>query len=143
LVAVDHLGVRRFRTSFAVTFPQPRFLLSLALVTAVLLYMSRHAKGLADCVLVSGTAGLLVLLLAPPLRARRIARSAAAEEHSRFEGMFMDAAIGMALTDAEGRWVRANPALTTMLGYREDELMGRPFTEITHPDDRGDGVRHV
>ena len=66
-----------------------------------------------------------LLLHALQLAARRTARSQAADEHQLFQAMFMQAAIGMALTDSDGRWIRANPALNKMLGYREDELAGR------------------
>ncbi|MBS4097843.1 MAG: PAS domain S-box protein [Sulfuricella sp.] len=45
------------------------------------------------------------------------------------------AAIGMALVDLEGRFMRANGALCRILGYREDELLQKTFREITHPDD--------
>ena len=127
----------------AVTFRQPRVLLSFALPAAVLWYMVAHAEGIADYAFVLGAAGLSLLLHALQLAARRNARSQAADEHQLFQAMFMQAAIGMALTDSDGRWIRANPALSKMLGYREDELAGRLFSEFTHPDDRDDNVRRV
>jgi two-component system NtrC family sensor kinase len=126
----------------SVTFQQRSVLLCCVLLAAVLAYMILHAEGIVDYALILGAGGLS-LLVVPQLVARRIARSQPADEHQLFEGMFMDAAIGMALTDADGRWIRANPAVTKMLGYREDELVGRCFAEFTHPDDRGDGVRRV
>ena len=49
---------------------------------------------------------------------------------------FEDAAIGMSITSLDGRWVRVNPALCALVGRREEELIGRPVAEITHPDDR-------
>src|SRR6266536_1744895 len=52
------------------------------------------------------------------------------------EHMFLDARIGMTLLAADGRCLRANPAFCRMLGYREEELLGRPFTELAHPDER-------
>ena len=143
LSAVDHLGVRRLRILIAVSFQQRSVLLCCVLLAAVLAYMISHAEGIVDYALILGAGGFSLLLLVPQLVARRITRSQPADEHQQFEGMFMDAAIGMALTDADGRWIRANPAVTEMLGYREDELVGRCFTEFTHPDDRGDGVRRV
>ena len=47
----------------------------------------------------------------------------------------MNAAFGMTLTDMRGRLVRCNPAFARMLGYAEDELAGRLFSELTHPED--------
>ncbi len=41
----------------------------------------------------------------------------------------------MALVDLDGTWLKANPALYTMLGYNEDELIKKTFQEITHEDD--------
>ena len=39
------------------------------------------------------------------------------------------------LADATGRFLAANSAYCSMLGYQEDELVGRTFRESTHPDD--------
>lgn len=36
-----------------------------------------------------------------------------------------------------GKLIRVNDALCRMLGYMRDELIGRSFFDITHPDDRG------
>ncbi len=39
------------------------------------------------------------------------------------------------VTDSAGRFIRVNPAWTRVLGWREDELVGRLVTEFVHPDD--------
>ena len=57
------------------------------------------------------------------------------ESEERFRGAFESAAHGMALVSPEGRWLRVNPALCTMLGYTEAELLAADFQAITHPDD--------
>lgn len=38
-------------------------------------------------------------------------------------------------TDLEGRWLKVPPTLCELLGYTEEELLGRRFKEVTHPDD--------
>ena len=38
-------------------------------------------------------------------------------------------------TDLEGRWLKVPPTLCELLGYTEEELLGRSFQELTHPDD--------
>jgi diguanylate cyclase (GGDEF)-like protein/PAS domain S-box-containing protein len=57
------------------------------------------------------------------------------DSEATFRSVFENAAVGMTLTDVNGRLVRCNPALARMLGYGVDELAGRRFAEFTHPDD--------
>lgn len=57
-------------------------------------------------------------------------------EDSLFRTLFQKAAMGIAIIDAAGFLVEYNPKLGTMLGYDEQELVSRHFTEFTHPDDR-------
>ncbi|MDB6062371.1 MAG: diguanylate cyclase domain protein [Verrucomicrobiaceae bacterium] len=45
------------------------------------------------------------------------------------------ASIGMALISLEGRWIKVNPALTSILGYTAKELQALSFQDITYPDD--------
>ncbi|MBM7116393.1 ATP-binding protein [Archangium primigenium] len=40
------------------------------------------------------------------------------------------------IADAQGVWLRVNPAWTRTLGWREDELVGRTSAWMEHPDDR-------
>lgn len=40
------------------------------------------------------------------------------------------APIGICVTDAEGRFEMVNPAYCEFYGYREEELLGRPFTMV-------------
>lgn len=54
-----------------------------------------------------------------------------------FRGNFENAAVGMALVDPDGNWLKVNKSLCKMLGYSEQELVKLTFQEITHPDDRG------
>lgn len=38
--------------------------------------------------------------------------------------------------NSQGYFTRVNPAWTTTLGWSAEELMGRPYVEFVHPDDR-------
>jgi PAS domain S-box-containing protein len=59
------------------------------------------------------------------------------QEASRYFDIAFDRApIGMAIFNADGEYVRVNPALCELLGRREQELLGRRDQEFTHPDDR-------
>ncbi|RPJ04560.1 MAG: PAS domain S-box protein, partial [Deltaproteobacteria bacterium] len=57
------------------------------------------------------------------------------ESEDRFRTVFEKSAIGIGLTDLDGRILEANPALMQMLGYTIEELTGKSFLDITHPDD--------
>lgn len=54
----------------------------------------------------------------------------------RFRGLFEEAALGIALLDADGHIVDANSELGTLLGYEPAALQGRSFATLIHPDDR-------
>jgi PAS domain S-box-containing protein len=45
--------------------------------------------------------------------------------------IFQDSAIGVALTDLNGRFMAANPAYRQMVGYSEEELRALTFLDIT------------
>ncbi len=67
---------------------------------------------------------------------RRKAEEALRESEERFRGAFEDAPIGVALVGLDGRRFRVNRALCEMLGYSEEELLGRNYLETVHPEDR-------
>ena len=54
---------------------------------------------------------------------------------ARFQAVFQNAIIGIALVDMQGYLLESNPTLQKMLGYSETELAQRAFTELAHPDD--------
>jgi diguanylate cyclase (GGDEF)-like protein/PAS domain S-box-containing protein len=66
---------------------------------------------------------------------RKRTEEALREAEERFRRSFDDAAIGMALVAPDGRFLRTNRSLCEILGYREEELLGKTFQVLTHPDD--------
>ena len=68
-------------------------------------------------------------------RDRAVALHALAQSERRYRGMFEQAAVGMAEADERDRFIAVNDALCEMLGCSEEELLGRTFMDITHPDD--------
>lgn len=54
---------------------------------------------------------------------------------SRYRTLFNKAAIGIAIVDSGRRIIESNQALEKMLGYSEKEMLGRHFTDFTHPED--------
>jgi len=57
------------------------------------------------------------------------------ESDSRFQAVFENAIIGIALVDMQGYLVESNPTLQKILGYNKTELAQRTFAQFTHPDD--------
>ncbi len=53
----------------------------------------------------------------------------------QFRGAFDAAAIGMALADPEGYWLRVNPALCEIVGLTEADLLRSTIDALIHPDD--------
>lgn len=61
-------------------------------------------------------------------------KAALQQTETRFRLIFEKAGIGIVLSNIQGQFVAANPTFQEMLGYSEGELIGRHFTELTHPD---------
>lgn len=55
--------------------------------------------------------------------------------NGRFREVFEKAPIGLAIVDSTLHITRVNESLCNALGYGVDELVGRKFVDITHPDD--------
>ena len=52
-----------------------------------------------------------------------------------FQYAFKDAAVGMIILDSAGYFMKVNPYLCQLLGYSEDQLRGKHYVDITHPED--------
>ncbi len=74
---------------------------------------------------------------------RKHAEEARRHAQERFELLFEQSPIGMALLTPEGRWVRFNQALLTITGYTSEELLAKSLEEITHPDDLSADLEYV
>ena len=62
------------------------------------------------------------------------------------EGLFrrvFDQAAGMALVAPSGEWLTVNRSLCVALGYPEEELLEKSFSDIAHPDDVGATLVHI
>ncbi len=58
-----------------------------------------------------------------------------AESEARFLATFEQAAVGIAQVAPGGSLLRVNRRFCDIVGYRREELVGRTFLDITHPDD--------
>ncbi len=66
---------------------------------------------------------------------RKRAERALKQSEQRFRSSFRNAAIGMGLVAIDGRWLQVNQALCDIVGYTEEELLGKTYQDITPPDD--------
>src|SRR5882724_3453690 len=67
---------------------------------------------------------------------RRRTEEALRKSEERWRSVFENSAIGVALTDLNGRFLATNPTYQEMLGYTEEEFQTLSFLEITHEDYR-------
>jgi len=67
---------------------------------------------------------------------RKRAEQALRKSEERWRSVFENSAIGVALTDLDGRFLATNHVYQTILGYSEEELGALYFLDITHEDYR-------
>ncbi|MDQ2802726.1 MAG: PAS domain S-box protein, partial [Pseudomonadota bacterium] len=60
-----------------------------------------------------------------------------------YRATFDQAALGIAHVALDGRWLRVNDRLCAITGYSREELLGRRYDEITHPDDVAGNIAQV
>lgn len=68
-------------------------------------------------------------------RRRRDAEQELRNSEKLFRSIFQNAVAGMTTWSPDGRFLKVNPALCRMLGYSEEQLIGKSVFEITHPAD--------
>ncbi|WP_433306186.1 ATP-binding protein [Actinoplanes sp. CA-030573] len=105
-----------------------------ATVPEDVLYASIRGNEIAGRVAVATAAVVGLLVVGASARTRRHRHELGLSEQ-RFRKVFDHSRIGMTISDVRGRFVRINPAFGRMLGRPPDELAGRHFSHITHPDD--------
>jgi PAS domain S-box-containing protein len=64
-----------------------------------------------------------------------LANAALREREERLRITYENAPVGIDETDLEGRFVAANARYCEITGYAREELIGRHFSFITHPED--------
>ena len=63
------------------------------------------------------------------------------EVGQRFQQVFEDWPVGMGLVGEDFRLIEVNGAFCQLTGYAPEELRGRTFADITHPDDVDTDIR--
>ena len=67
---------------------------------------------------------------------RKRAEQALRKSEERWRSVFENSAIGVALTDLNGRFLTTNHVYQKIVGYTEEELRGLYFLDLTHEDYR-------
>jgi PAS domain S-box-containing protein len=83
----------------------------------------------------------LFLLVAQASEERQKALAAALESKRRFLATFEQAAVGIAEVGLGGEWLKLNRKYCEILGYSQEELFGKTFQDVTHPDDLEADIR--
>jgi PAS domain S-box-containing protein len=120
-----------------------RLLIASVLVPSVLtwLWLVGEDAGFYDphqgaSLVVLGTVVFLAAVIRQATRGTQrseVARQRVLEERDRFFDVSSDM---LATANADGYFIRLNPAWTETLGYDLDELKARPFVDFVHPADR-------
>jgi two-component system sensor histidine kinase/response regulator len=86
---------------------------------------------------VTDEAGRVVLMIPEGriITEQKRAAEALRLSEERFRGAFDAAAIGIAIVSPEGRFLKVNDSLCSIVGYHKDEFLGMTFRDITHRDD--------
>ncbi|MFA9459769.1 diguanylate cyclase [Thiohalorhabdus methylotrophus] len=58
------------------------------------------------------------------------------QSEQRFRAIFDNSATGIGFGDEQGNIILANDAFARLVGRSREELLGRNFLDLTHPDDR-------
>jgi len=66
---------------------------------------------------------------------RRQGEAALRESETRFRALIEHSGDLIAVLDGDARMTYLGPSIVTVLGYRDDELLGRSPLELIHPDD--------
>ena len=73
-----------------------------------------------------------------PLRQR--SEAALGDSDRLFRYTFEQAAVGMTITDLNGRWLLINQKCCNMVGYSKAEMLALTFVDMIHPDDLADSL---
>jgi len=79
--------------------------------------------------------------LSSDITERRQAEQQLQGSEEQFRAVFEHAPSGIFVTGMDGRFTQVNAAYCRMVGYSEQELLRRHWSELTHPDDMESSLR--
>jgi PAS domain S-box-containing protein len=95
----------------------------------------RRIPVMLSSVHLSEAPGLLIMSFAHDLTAAKREAASRHDTEELFRRAFDEAAMGMAIFDAQGAYVRVNHVFCAMVGYAEEELVGASYLKLTFPED--------
>jgi len=81
------------------------------------------------------------LIISRDVTERIQAQEALRDSEERFRRIFEEGPLGMAISSKDREWITVNRALTKILGYAEEELLGHKSVDFIHPDDVSGAMR--
>ncbi|MFD2255805.1 PAS domain S-box protein [Luteolibacter algae] len=75
------------------------------------------------------------MMAALDITAEKNAAESIAASEERFRQVFEYAATGIVISNQAGKIQRCNPAYSLLIGYSEEELVGRCFSTLVYPED--------
>jgi PAS domain S-box-containing protein len=96
---------------------------------------------LIECflILMTGTS----LTIKATLAERERAKDELHRNSELFRTAFEGANVGVCMVDINGRFKSANKTFCSLIGYTQEELLGRPFNDITVEEDRAVGKSYL
>lgn len=108
-----------------------------ALINSLRARFDSQAESARTLALGSSIAILLLAVGVIAVLARRDAgRHATEESEARFRALVQNGSDVTAVVDQAGAMRYVTASVERVLGYRPEELLGRPFVELVHPEDR-------
>jgi len=81
------------------------------------------------------TSLFLYLLVKRHMQSLRATESQLSESEFRFNRLYENGPFGMVLANYDFKFIKANAAFCTIMGYTEAELQEFTFKDVSHPDD--------
>lgn len=123
--------VRKFYVAqFLKRIPDTYYELPILSKSGRLIWIGQSIQLLMDCQEIVGFQAIC-----RDITDRKLAEEALRESEERYRAVFNNAAVGINLSDRDGRYMRINSVSSVILGYTEEELKSMTLFDITHPDD--------
>jgi len=84
---------------------------------------------------IQGTEPIELISVARDITDRKRIEEEVAKSEARYRSLFETTSNGVAIIDLKGEVILVNEALCSMVGYSQNELIGRNFADFLHPDD--------